>query len=71
MTDNNFPESLVDATAEAIAAEPSERTYQNVARAATVAVLRALAGPDHGRDNHVLMTGNMFHWCADQLEGKR
>ena len=30
-----------------------------------VAVLRALAGPERGRDNCVLMTGNILHTLAD------
>lgn len=37
-------------------------------RAIVVSMLRALAGPERGRANHVLYTGNTLHTLADMTE---
>lgn len=56
--------SAVDVPALLVAAVRNEVTD----RARVIALLRALAGPARGRDNHVLMTGNILHALADLTE---
>lgn len=62
-----MPEILINAAGHRYMDINGEFDRQAI-RAVVVTVLRTLAGPERGRGNHILMTGNILHTLADLTE---